>query len=446
MLEFSYLTCQNTDILTNLNGGRRYLDFTEESLAWMMAIDSCFLLEFLQNYHDGEGTGIVPPPTNWISGIVKDILMLENQIPVFLMRKTLEFKYSSDEVANTMLQTILERFIKEVTPLKVTVSIGNLDKYAHVLELLYHVIVPNLEEQHDQTEIIIENPDDMLNPEDVETVKEAMDNISRLNIAPIRFIKEKLILKPVDIISNLLQKLSKKFPVVTLLSPIVEYFFSQTNVMKNIQNMSISNIINSPLLEEITIPSVSKLVRLGVKFIPTEDGISGIEFDGKTAKSGTFKLPVVTLDANTNTILRNLVAYEASVVKGPLVFARYTELMNGIIDTVEDVKILRKSGIILNHMKSDREVVHLWSGMCRSVRLTRVPKIDRVINDVRSFNNTKLTVKTNKLLRRYVFKSWKILTVLATLFLLLMTGVQTFCSVYTCSKWVATIADETQQT
>ncbi|KAJ3677266.1 hypothetical protein LUZ60_002990 [Juncus effusus] len=130
-------------------------------------------------------------------------------------------------------------------------------------------------------------------------------------------------------------------------------------------------------------------------------------------------------DANTEIILRNLVAYEASVAKGPLVLARYTELMNGIIDTVEDVKILRKSGIILNHMKSDREVADLWNGMSRSIRLTRVPKIDQVIDNVKNFNNRKLKVKADKFLKKYVFRSWRILTLLATLILLVMTGLQT---------------------
>ncbi|KAK9923035.1 hypothetical protein M0R45_031470 [Rubus argutus] len=48
------------------------------------------------------------------------------------------------------------------------------------------------------------------------------------------------------------------------------------------------------------------------------------------------------LDGNTEVVLRNLVAYEASTVSGPLVLARYTELMNGIIDTKEDVKLLRE--------------------------------------------------------------------------------------------------------
>ncbi|KAB1218754.1 hypothetical protein CJ030_MR3G026634 [Morella rubra] len=76
-------------------------------------------------------------------------------------------------------------------------------------------------------------------------------------------------------------------------------------------------------------------------------------------------------------VLRNLVAYEASNASGPLVFTRYTELMNGIIDSDEDAKTLRENGIILNRLKNDEEVSKLWNGMSKSVKLTKVPFLDK---------------------------------------------------------------------
>ena len=67
------------------------------------------------------------------------------------------------------------------------------------------------------------------------------------------------------------------------------------------------------------------------------------------------------MGVNTEVYLRNLVAYEACVAAGPLVVARYTELMNGIIDTEEDAKFLRERGIVLNRLKIDKEVADLWN-------------------------------------------------------------------------------------
>jgi hypothetical protein len=46
------------------------------------------------------------------------------------------------------------------------------------------------------------------------------------------------------------------------------------------------------------------------------------------------------------------------------------------------------------------------------------------------------SARAQKLLKKYVFGSWKILTLLASVALLLMTALQTFCSTYPCqSTW-----------
>jgi hypothetical protein len=133
---------------------------------------------------------------------------------------------------------------------------------------------------------------------------------------------------------------------------------------------------------------------------------------------------------NTEVVLRNLVAYEASNASGPLVFTRYTELMNGIIDTEEDVKLLREKGIILNRLKSDEEVANLWNGMSKSIRLTKVPFLDKVIEDVNKYYNGRWTVKGGRFMRQYVFSSWQFLTLLAAIFLLLLMTLEVFCTVY----------------
>ncbi|PON51651.1 hypothetical protein PanWU01x14_214730 [Parasponia andersonii] len=137
------------------------------------------------------------------------------------------------------------------------------------------------------------------------------------------------------------------------------------------------NSNNKPtLIEEITIPSVTELSKSGVHFFPTND-------------------------VNAEVIIRNLVAYEAANASEPLVFTRYTELMNGIIDTEEDVKILRERGTILNRLKSDEEVANLWNGTSKSIRLTRVPFLDKVIEDVNKYHNGRWRVKFGKVMKLY---------------------------------------------
>ncbi|PWA38091.1 hypothetical protein CTI12_AA584450 [Artemisia annua] len=118
----------------------------------------------------------------------------------------------------------------------------------------------------------------------------------------------------------------------------------------------------APVIEEITFPSVMETAKAWIIFSPVNGGISEIGFNNKTS---TLSLPVINLGVNTEVYLRNLVAYEACVAAGPVVVARYTELMNGIIDTEEDAKFLRERGIVLNRLKSDKEVADLWNRMRR---------------------------------------------------------------------------------
>lgn len=108
--------------------------------------------------------------------------------------------------------------------------------------------------------------------------------------------------------------------------------------------------------------------------------------------------------------------------------------MNGIIDTEEDARVLRERGIILNRLKSDGDVAKLWNGMSRSVRLTKVPFLDKAIEDVNKYYNGRWKVKMGNLMKQYVFGSWRFLTVLAAIMLLLLMSLQAICSVYSCAR------------
>jgi hypothetical protein len=240
-----------------------------------------------------------------------------------------------------------------------------------------------------------------------------------------------LVSGPVKLFLKLPWTILSKLPGFSLLKQPAEYFFSSQDKEEAKPENEASTSNKPPLVEEIAIPSVSELTRAGFRFAPTNGGVSTVSFDAKTL---TVYLPTVSLDINAEVVLRNLVAYEASNASGPLVFTRYTELMNGIIDTEEDVKALRERGIILNRLKSDGEVARLWNGMSKSIRLTKVPFLDKVIEDVNKYHGYKWRVKVGKFLKIYVFGSWPFLTFLGAIFLLLLMTLQSFCSVYSCSR------------
>ncbi|KAJ7013922.1 hypothetical protein NC653_003523 [Populus alba x Populus x berolinensis] len=412
----------------------KYLNLNSETLAWMMAIDASFLLEFLQVYALrgpkmlSEVSSGMPHFLEYsyrkssCNAILRDIVMLENQIPLFTLRKVLEFRSLSLESADDMLYSMLMGSCKELSPFKtlVRLPVARVLEHAHLLDLLYHIIVPKVEESvnipeevKDHTKATQENEEPSVGSTYMKQLLIEIWNLfSSLNI---RFLKKLLesapvavILKlPWSILSNVLGLGSAKQPDA----------FSESQ--------------NPPLVEEITIPSVTQLSKCGVRFVPSKGSISTINFDKKTC---TFYLPTVSLDVNSDVVLRNLVAYEASNASGPMVFTRYTELMNGIIDTEEDAKILRERGIILNHLKNDEEVANVWNGMSRSIRLTKVPFLDKAIEDVNKYHDGLFKVKVEKFMKQHVFSSWKLLTLLASILLLLLACLQALCSVYDCVR------------
>ncbi|KVI06085.1 Protein of unknown function DUF247, plant [Cynara cardunculus var. scolymus] len=392
----------------------KFLDMSGDALIWMMAVDMAFLLEFLQVYLMKEQGRILKKVTSGMShlvdasgkklshmAILRDLVMVENQIPLFLIKTMLEAqrKQTAHELtAEQTLKTMLMGLYHELSPFQEKelpdVDINDCD---HLLDFLYHMTVPNNKELGIQEAEIDIDKDDITEikggggggEEEEESFAKQSDlrrfmdyiwtTLSKSNAGLVNFFKKILFGKPMALLMKLPWKILSSLPILKLMKEPIERMLEKFQGEGEEQSKEDGNEPKAPLIEEITIPSVTDMVQAGILFSPVNGGISDISFDNITC---TLYLPVVELDVNTEVFLRNLVAYEACVAAGPLVVARYTELMNGIIDTEEDAKFLRERGIVLSHLKNDKEVADLWNGMSKSVKLTKVPKMDQVIEDV----------------------------------------------------------------
>ncbi|KAJ0639325.1 hypothetical protein HanRHA438_Chr16g0738201 [Helianthus annuus] len=450
----------------------KFLDMSADALVWMMAVDMAFLLELLQVYAMKEEGRVLEKVTSSMSHVVdvtgkklshmailRDVVMVENQIPLFLIRTMMEHqlrKLTRGQVksADETLKMMLMGLYQELTPFHEQqlpdVDINDCD---HLLDFLYHMTVPNNEELVImEAEIDIENeqitelPDGGEKEEETfakkSEVRKVMNYIWNLllksNVGFVRLFKKLIFGRPMTLLMKLPWKIISNLPPLKLMKEPMERMLEKFNSEGEEKEEDASGEPKAPTIEEIKIPSVMELVKAGILFSPVNGGILDMSFDNITS---TLYLPVIVLDVNTEVYLRNLVAYEACVAAGPLVLARYTELMNGIIDTEDDAKYLRERGIVLNHLKSDKEAADLWNGMSKCVKLTKVPKMDKVIEDVNTRYSKTWPVKIANFMNTYVFGSWKFLTIFAALFMLLLTGLQSFCSVYTCSRIFHTLPD-----
>lgn len=402
----------------------KFLNLNGETLSWMMAVDSCFLLVFLQVFAVDEGktgnlTGTMMQKSCRHDAILRDIVMLENQVPLFSVKKTLEFISGSVERVDDKIYTMVIGFCKDVSPFVIfqeSDSVDRVNKSAHMLEFLYNLTVRGFQELSETT----------LNVD-----KQVLDKIVSPKTGPLSLMKRLIFSKPVKFLLTLPWKIVSYLPGMIMLRQVEHLCFSREKDENNADNNN-NNVSRHPLMEEIAIPSVTELFNAGVKFTATDSGIPGINFDEKTI---TLHLPTISIDVNTEVVMRNLIAYEAcSDASRPLICARYAELMNGIIDSEDDAKILRENGIILNHLKSDQDVANLWNGMSKSIRMTKVPFLDRVIDDVNSYYEGRWKVRIGKLVKRYDFGSWQSMTFLVALLLLFFVSLQASCSIFGCAR------------
>ncbi|KAK1436788.1 hypothetical protein QVD17_02571 [Tagetes erecta] len=400
----------------------KYLDCDGETLIWMMALDASFLLEFLDVYDiekERSFTRVTSRMSHLVdvscrkfahNAILRDIVMLENQIPIFLLEKMLEFKFQFHESSKKSLTLMLLGLYKELSPFKVLdeCNLRFSEDCTHLLGFLYNMMVdPQIKDQHhDQM---------TYECDDQEQVQESRHKLKRIFDHIISFFKRLSLSEPLKLIVS-------NTPMARFLKQVVS-----NDEIKQVLNVASND--KSPLMEEISIPSVSDLVKAGLGFSPSSGGIFTIDFD---EKSSMLFLPIVSVDVNTDVVLRNLVAYEVCNASGPLILTRYTELMNGIIDTKEDAKLLREKGIIVNRLKSDEEVANLWNGMSGSVRLTKVPFLDKVIGDVNMIYGRKWRVKIGKFFNVYVYGSWQILAFVAAVLVLFLMSVEVVSSVTKC--------------
>ncbi|KAL0441672.1 UNVERIFIED_CONTAM: hypothetical protein Sradi_0106100 [Sesamum radiatum] len=348
----------------------RPLCFGSEALAWMMAVDVSFLFEFFEVCGVRKGKILTKVPSRLahlisLSGhktahnaILRDIMMLENQIPLFVIEMLLKFQFSSpEEVLFDMLMELSEK----VSPFKMAADAARMKievkDCAHLLDFLYRFIVPlpiksDALPASDVVDIDLNDKEEGGEPEDHEKSKtpfsepshlrrllsELWQILSRLSVRPMRLIKRIIFSGPVKVFVKLPWTILSRIPVIKLLKEPVERvftFFQQDKEKKGDERESSSSSSNTskvPLLDEIRIPSVIQLSEVGVQFVPIYEGITSIKFDTKTL---TFYIPIINLGVNSEVVLRNL-WHTRPAVLGPLVGNPIRrELMNGIIDDLD---------------------------------------------------------------------------------------------------------------
>ncbi|KAF8014168.1 hypothetical protein BT93_H0110 [Corymbia citriodora subsp. variegata] len=421
----------------------KFLHIDDEVLSWIMTVDAHFLFHLLYQHAIGKKT-LAPSPLlgdpadhacNKLTedAILRDVMMLENQIPIFFMVKMLTVACTPPGVAEQKkiednFPHMLVGFCKSLSPIKETrqYPVEKALKRAHLLDLLYSMVVVR------KDEFKIDIPTHIIPIEEDKT--ESLDDAAPTSNDNGRTAPQHLMSDAEEVL-NFLQ--SPDLPFTKQIRPHAMMVQSIIKILSQQIGDSAHDSFGyeeAPPEEKGLIPAASSLAKAGVKFHKTSY-IEETSFDKKTC---TFRLPVIKLGVNSEVVIRNLVAYEAMAISGPLLFTRFMELMDGLLDTPHDVKLLKKHGIIEGHLKDD-EVARLFNGMSHSIEVHGHSHLDKTIKKVNNFYNAAPSIKTQNLIERYVYDCWKVLVVVASILFFLLMVLQTFCSAYSCSTLLNTM-------
>ena len=158
--------------------------------------------------------------------------------------------------------------------------------------------------------------------------------------------------------------------------------------------------------------------------------LSDISFTSLACCLGYLWLPPLTVDDSMRPKFLNLIAYEMSLdFKNDFGITSYISFLDSLIDEANDVKLLRKAGVLYNRLGSDEEVAKLFN----EIGTNLVPSIE-IYSDVRleiqkHYNNT-LRNWIAQVIHDHFSSPWAFIAFFGVLLALALTITQTWYAVH----------------
>ncbi|ERN06417.1 hypothetical protein AMTR_s00016p00254890 [Amborella trichopoda] len=124
----------------------------------------------------------------------------------------------------------------------------------------------------------------------------------------------------------------------------------------------------------------------------------------------------------------NLMAFEHLHVGAGCEVSSYIWFMDNLIDTKKDVELLRSKGIIENGMGSDEEVALLFNKLSKEVTMEQRGPFARLQKELSDHCKRRSNRYCAEFHQSYLSSPWAILSLLAAVFLLMLTVAQTVYS------------------
>lgn len=200
----------------------------------------------------------------------------------------------------------------------------------------------------------------------------------------------------------------------------------------------IAHPVNRGHPDFLTAYNAEQLDGAGIQFKSFSDAREQIRFD---KYSGTFYLPRVTVShTHTEVFLRNMMALEFNEPARPNSVTRYVGLMDCLIDTPRDVRLLRDCEVIrgTSLMLTDEHVAKMWDGMCQPFftgHLEPPEELKQALQDelIKKYYKSRIKRALQEFHQEYLSRPWKVIALLIGCCVLAITVIQGYCSFTECT-------------
>ncbi|KAL3849149.1 hypothetical protein ACJIZ3_011031 [Penstemon smallii] len=175
------------------------------------------------------------------------------------------------------------------------------------------------------------------------------------------------------------------------------------------------------------INNVTGLTEANVTFKSNERVTSMIDVG---FEKGTMLLAPITIDDKTESVLRNLIAYEQYFQDTRHFFVTdYTSLLDSLINSSRDVQILSRLGIIDNWLGDDEVVANMFNKLGDSVMIGDPFIYGGIFDSVNSHCKRNRNKWMATLRRKYLNSPWAIISIIVAVIIVILTIIQTVCSI-----------------
>ncbi|XP_039158369.1 UPF0481 protein At3g47200-like [Eucalyptus grandis] len=371
------------------------ISMSRDEFVEMMVLDGCFVIEMFQGFAEGfKKLGYLPNDPVFsmresILQIQRDMIMLENQVPLFILDRLLGLQLGDLNQKECVTKLALQFF----SPL-----IG-----------IPQNVVFMIDPKDPESKVLLVELEETMHPDELEETMHPIDKDSCKGLKFDPFYNHREV-HCLELVRRSLLHLGLKRP----------------KTEKWPQSRS-----------QLTF-RLRKLREAGIQIKRRYSNSWGdIHF-----KNGILRIPPIEIHEGTRSLFLNLIAFEQSHFNCSHYVTSYVIFMHNLINSPEDVQYLCKRGIIKHCLGSDAEVADLFHQLCQEVafdiRDSYLIDLSGELNYycIRSWSSWRdaLSLKWNAwrtiLKSKYFDNPWSIISVIAAVVLLVLTFTQTFYGVY----------------